>query len=102
MEKFYDIVIIGGGPAGLAAAIYAGRAKLSTLIIESNTEGGQIVTTSEIENYPGCIADESGQSLISRMIEQAEHFGADKEYIADKGRFDLVKNNTSKYQPTLT
>ena len=76
MENLYDIIIIGGGPAGLSAAIYAGRAKLSTLIIESNTEGGQIVTTSEIENYPGCVADESGQTLISRMIEQAEHFGA--------------------------
>ena len=77
MDKVYDIIIIGGGPAGLAAAIYAGRAKLSCLIIESNTEGGQIVTTSDIENYPGCLPGESGQTLVARMLEQAERFGAE-------------------------
>ena len=77
MEKIYDVIVIGGGPAGLAAAVYAGRAKLSCLVLESENEGGQIVTTSEIENYPGCMPDESGQSLVSRMIEQAEHFGAE-------------------------
>ena len=77
MDKVYDIIIIGGGPAGLAAAIYAGRAKLSCLIIESNTEGGQIVTTSDIENYPGCLPEESGQTLVARMLEQAERFGAE-------------------------
>ena len=82
MEKEYDVIIIGGGPAGLSAAIYAGRAKLSALIIESNTEGGQIVSTSEIENYPGCLNEESGQTLVSRMIEQAEHFGA--EFVRDQ------------------
>ena len=52
MEKVYDIIIIGGGPAGLAAAIYAGRAKLSCLVLEAESEGGQIISTSEIENYP--------------------------------------------------
>ncbi len=77
MEKVYDIIIIGGGPAGLAAAIYAGRAKLSCLVLEAESEGGQIISTSEIENYPGCMPDESGQSLVSRMIEQAELFGAE-------------------------
>ena len=82
MDKVYDIVIIGGGPAGLAAAVYAGRAKLSCLVIEYNNEGGQIVTTSEIENYPGCLPDESGQSLVSRMLDQAERFGA--EFVRDQ------------------
>ena len=77
MDKVYDIIIIGGGPAGLAAAIYAGRAKLSCLVLEAENEGGQIISTSEIENYPGCQADESGQSLVSRMLQQAEHFGAE-------------------------
>jgi len=77
MDKVYDIIIIGAGPAGLSAAMYAGRAKLDTLIIESDAEGGQIISTSEIENYPGCVADESGQSLVSRMVEQAQHFGAE-------------------------
>ena len=76
MENLYDVIIIGGGPAGLSAAVYCGRAKLSCLVIESNTEGGQIVTTSDIENYPGCLPQESGQTLVARMMEQAERFGA--------------------------
>ncbi len=78
MEKIYDIVIIGSGPAGLAAASYAGRARMDTLIIEKAQEGGQIVITAEIENYPGGIDHESGPSLIGRMSKQAEHFGAQK------------------------
>lgn len=77
MSKIYDVIIIGGGPAGLAAGLYAGRARLDTLIIEKAREGGQIVNTSEIVNYPGSmVEDESGQSLINRMVEQAKMFGA--------------------------
>ncbi|MBQ2867826.1 MAG: FAD-dependent oxidoreductase, partial [Firmicutes bacterium] len=53
MEKLYDVVIIGSGPAGLSAGLYAGRALLSTLIIEKEKAGGQIMQTAEIENYPG-------------------------------------------------
>ena len=52
-KKVYDVIIIGAGPAGLAAGSYAGRARLSTLIIEKQKDGGQIVITAEIENYPG-------------------------------------------------
>jgi len=81
LSKTYDIIIIGAGPAGLAAAIYAGRARLSTLLIEKDAVGGQIVITSEIENYPGGIEHETGPSLIGRMKAQVEHFGA--ELIAD-------------------
>ena len=77
MEKIYDVIIIGAGPAGLSAAIYAGRSRLSTLIIEGNAEGGQIVTTSEIANYPGAEENESGPSLIARMVTQDEGFGAE-------------------------
>jgi len=75
MEKIYDVIIIGGGPAGLSAGLYAGRARLDTLMIEKLTEGGQIVTTNEVENYPGGIHEESGPSLIGRMVEQCEKFG---------------------------
>ena len=50
MMNSYDVIIIGGGPAGLSAGLYAGRAKLSALIIEKEREGGQIVVTSEVEN----------------------------------------------------
>ncbi len=78
MEKIYDVIIIGAGPAGLAAGSYAGRARMDTLIIEKDKDGGQIVITAEIENYPGGIDEESGPSLIGRMAKQAEHFGAQK------------------------
>jgi len=80
LDKVYDLLIIGAGPAGLAAAIYAGRSRLSTLVIEKEKDGGQIVITSEIENYPGGIHEETGPSLIARMVEQAEKFGAEKIY----------------------
>ena len=58
--KVYDLIIIGAGPAGLSAGIYAGRAKLDTLIIEKAQAGGQILQTSEIENSPGSVPEESG------------------------------------------
>lgn len=74
----YDIIIIGGGPAGLTAGLYAGRARLSTLIIERAKEGGQIIQTAEIENYPGGLEEESGSSLIDRMSAQATKFKAEK------------------------
>ncbi len=74
----YDVVIIGGGPAGLTAGLYAARAKLNTLIIEKGADGGQIVTTDEVENYPGAPAYVTGPSLVARMVEQAEGFGAKK------------------------
>lgn len=74
----YDVVIIGGGPAGLTAGLYAARAKLNTLIIEKGADGGQIVTTDEVENYPGAPAYVTGPSLVARMVEQAEGFGVKK------------------------
>ncbi|HNZ82030.1 MAG TPA: thioredoxin-disulfide reductase [Sedimentibacter sp.] len=80
MSKIYDVLIIGAGPAGLSAGLYAGRARLSTLIIEKEKDGGQIVLTSEVENYPGCLEGESGPTLVDRMAEQAKHFGAEKVY----------------------
>lgn len=75
--KEYDLIIIGAGPAGLAAGLYAGRARLRTLLIEKEKNGGQIVITSEIENYPGCLPEETGPSLIDRMVAQTEKFGVD-------------------------
>ena len=77
-NKIYDVMILGGGPAGLAAGLYAGRAKLSVLIIEKGADGGQIILTHEIENYPGQsnIEGMSGQELIAPMSAQAQKFGA--------------------------
>ena len=79
MSKIYDVIVLGAGPAGLAAGLYAGRSRLSTLIIEKGQDGGQIAITDEIENYPGQIVEgESGRSLIARMTEQAKKFGAER------------------------
>jgi thioredoxin reductase (NADPH) len=75
MEKIYDVIIIGGGPAGMSAALYAGRARLSALMIEKLTEGGQLAVTGEIENYPGALAQETGAALIERMAAQVLKFG---------------------------
>lgn len=79
MEKIYDVIVLGAGPAGLAAGLYSGRYRLSTLIIEKAKDGGQIAITDEIENYPGQIVEgESGPSLIARMTAQCEKFGAER------------------------
>ena len=79
MSKIYDVIILGAGPAGLAAGLYAGRSMLRTLIIEKGQDGGQIAQTDEIENYPGQqLEGESGPSLVARMAKQAEHFGAER------------------------
>lgn len=75
-EEAYDVVIVGGGPAGLTAGIYAGRAQLKTLIIEKGLPGGQIAQTDEVENYPGFPEGISGGELAARMVQQAEKFGA--------------------------
>lgn len=74
MEKIYDLLVIGGGPAGLSTGIYAGRAKLNTLIIEKEDLGGQVNKTYEISNYPGA-RNSNGPKLMGEMRSQAEDFG---------------------------
>lgn len=76
LDNSYDMIIIGGGPAGLTAAIYAARGGLKTLVLEKSTEGGQITVTQKVENYPGFISIE-GMELAERLAEHARHFGAD-------------------------
>jgi len=73
----YDLIIIGGGPAGLTAAIYAGRARLKTLLLEKLIHGGQMMTTDLVENYPGFPDGISGFELSDRMRKQAERFGTE-------------------------
>lgn len=104
MNNFYDAIIVGGGPAGLSAAIYLARAKFSVLVIEKEKIGGQITITSEVVNYPG-IFKTSGQELTDNMKKQAQSFGAEfmianvtelkltddiKEVTCDKGTFKSV------------
>jgi thioredoxin reductase (NADPH) len=76
--ELYDVAIIGSGPAGLTAGIYAGRARLKTLIIEKQQAGGQIVQTEEVENYPGALEGDTGPAIIDRMVAQTKKFGVEK------------------------
>lgn len=75
MSQIYDTIIIGGGPAGLSAGLYAARSRMDTLLIERAKFGGQASTTDELENYPGSVENCTGPSLIERMRKQAEEFG---------------------------
>jgi len=76
MSELYDIVIIGGGPAGLAAGIYGGRAKLKTAILEKGSVGGMAYTTREMVNYPG-FKNSTGPDLTASMADHAREFGAE-------------------------
>ncbi|MDZ5723794.1 FAD-dependent oxidoreductase [Acetobacterium sp. K1/6] len=104
MEKLYDVIVVGGGPAGLSAAIYAARAQYRVLVIEKEKIGGQITITSEVVNYPGLIQTD-GKKMTESMRIQAENFGADfliaevnelsldqpiKSIKTDKGSFEAL------------
>ena len=73
MDNIYDLIIVGGGPAGLSAAIYAGRAERSTLLVEKGGYGGRVKDTTEIRNYPGTVSD-SGQGLMEKFRAHAESY----------------------------
>jgi len=81
MNNIYDLIIVGAGPAGLSAAIYAGRAKLKTLLIERSEIGGQIKITADVVNYPGILFS-GGRELTATMKKQAESFGV--EFVTDE------------------
>ena len=103
MAHVYDTIIIGGGPAGLSAGLYAARSRMDTVIIERAKYGGQATTTDELENYPGSILNCTGTTLSERMREQAEEFGCKfaKDEIIDvvlEGEIKVVKGKKETYQ----
>ena len=99
----YDVIVIGSGPAGLTAALYCGRALLKTLVIAGAIPGGQLMLTTEVENFPGFEEPILGPDLIQRMRKQAERFGA--EFVQDdatgvdfKSRPFKVKTGNETYE----
>ncbi|MBC2575179.1 thioredoxin-disulfide reductase [Peptostreptococcus canis] len=93
-KEIYDIVIIGGGPGGMTAGVYGGRAELKTLILEKSFHGGQMVSTSDIENYPA-LPETNGIQLSNDMLEHAKKFGAKIDY---KGvdSIEVLEDGTKK------
>lgn len=89
-KNHYDLIIIGAGPAGLAAAIYTARAAVKTLVVDQSSAGGQVKTTHQVANYPGFIEPIEGYVLANNMRKQAEKYGAKFSLAADVSDLNLV------------
>ena len=101
-EEMYDVIIIGGGPAGLTAALYAKRAGLTALLLEGGVPGGQAATTPEIENWPGTGAV-SGSEFAQRLYEQSRALGADIRFqradrLSDGGSYKVVRSAGAEFE----
>lgn len=88
-QHVYDMIIVGGGPGGYTAALYAARAGLDTVVLEKLSAGGQMALTSQIDNYPGFEDGVDGFELAEKMQKQAERFGTKTEYV-EVSRMDLT------------
>lgn len=89
MAKHYDVIVLGGGPAGLTAGIYLGRARVKTLIVDSGSLGGQMTMTYAVANYPG-VLEASGRDIAMTMKAQATRFGCDVQSNVEVVRIDLT------------
>ena len=87
----YDVIIIGGGPAGLTAGIYLSQSKLSTVIVDIALPGGQVATTHQVSNYPGFVEPQPGYMLSHHMSEQTKHNGTIYKVAVDVTKVDLIK-----------
>lgn len=96
-DTLYDILIVGGGMAGLSAAIYTTRERLSTLVLERLMPGGQILTTARVENYPGFPEPVNGMELADRLTQQAKRFGAEIVTGAEVSRVGPVVERGTRY-----
>jgi thioredoxin reductase (NADPH) len=90
MADRYDLIVVGAGPAGLSAAIYAARARLKTLVLDESVPGGQVKTTHKVSNYPGFPEDVKGSDLAKAFAAQAERFGAKVRRAVEITKHDLA------------
>lgn len=100
-ERIYDVIIIGAGPAGMTAAVYASRANLDTLMIERGIPGGQMANTEDIENYPG-YESIMGPDLSNKMFEHSKKFGAEYAYgniskVINGERYKTIVSGNKEY-----
>lgn len=104
LQAQYQLIIVGGGPAGLTAGLYAARGRLNALLVEKGATGGQVLVTDWVDNYPGFVEGASGFDLVDRMTAHADRFGLEKRFavITSLSLAGEIKTVTLENDETLT